>query len=181
MHYLTVSDFSCFHFCLILICKPFLLLTFNGTHHHCPHSLQLFLFFLIFLVIDFHASCFLSTQLIYTLHISHFILVLTYTYIFYTVLNISSCYIERTVVIAFLSNRILRDNVQHPRYEPLRVQILQERWGWRCRVRQKKLWYALVGLCHGVSGIGHFKLKYLTDNPKTDRTCNILNAYLRVR
>lgn len=33
---------------------------------------------------------------------------------------------ERIKLFA-LSNRILRDNVQHPRYEPLRVQILRER------------------------------------------------------
>lgn len=38
-----------------------------------------------------------------------------------------------------LSNRILRDNVQHPRYEPLRVQILRERPAWRTSVRPKKL------------------------------------------
>lgn len=47
--------------------------------------------------------------------------------------------VERILVIVFLSNRILRGNVQHPRYEPLRVQILRERQAWRSSVRQKKL------------------------------------------
>lgn len=123
---------------------------------------------LLYLVIDFHASCFLSTELIDTCTISLLILDLTYTnvYLFIQYINLSSFYIERIVVTALLSNRILRGNVQHPRYEPLRVQILQERWRGRSRVRQKKLWYALVGLCHGVSGIEHFKLKFLTDNPE---------------
>lgn len=111
---------------------------------------------------------FLSTELIDTCTISLLILDLSYTnvYLFIQYINLSSCCIERTVVTALLSNRILRGNVQHPRYEHLRVQILQERWRGRSRVRQKKLWYALVGLCHGVSGIEYFKLKLLTDNPK---------------
>lgn len=48
-------------------------------------------------------------------------------------------YVEEIEVTALLSNRILRDNVQHPRYEPLRVQILRERRRGRPRLRQKKL------------------------------------------
>lgn len=47
--------------------------------------------------------------------------------------------VERIIVTVLLSNRILRGNVQHPRYEPLRVQILRERQARRSSVRQKKL------------------------------------------
>lgn len=136
-------------------------------HCHCPHShnftSSVILFslsrFCAFCPLRFIHTCTMPSSSSFYHHVSMYLFCIIY-------FTFPPLYVEEIEVTALLSNRILRDNVQHPRYEPLRVQILRERRRGRPRLRQKKLWYSLVGLCHGVSGIQHFKLKYLTDNQK---------------
>lgn len=140
---------------------------FSSIYCLFNHSLR----FCAFRPLQFFYTCTLS--LIFLECMTHIL------YLYYNIMPFMVFYlypplcVERFLVTVLFSNHILRGNVQHPRYEPLRVQILRERLEWRSSVRQKKLWYPLVGLCHGFSGIQHFKLKYLTDNPETDWTCNI--------